>query len=331
MPTIKSEPSRRKKNNDNRKHTPFHGYTEAIPVATREHIIQSTRTCNFDGMDFIDRYFSSDAFRKIVDSGKYIFLDGRIILKSKSCLRLSDSGLQISLPKSEDLTAYCSNFYRTLKGVSFGPPSRAKKVRPLRNIRRDRAWRGHIRATDIPVVKIEDPQGKVLLVGHRTRSRYSHSLGTMHLAKSWSESYEQAKKITSLKDITTSNLFLFLGGGQEPPNNFSEALIFFMEERNITVERLADETGLSEKTIQRLRNNPEIRPTLETVIAICVGLHLDAYSGDTLVYLAGYRLTNKKCEKMYRLFINFAFKETVFECNNALIRCGLKPLTNLHN
>lgn len=331
MPKTKPEPSRGKRNNDKRMHTPRGAYVDSVPVVAREHIIQTTRTCSFDGLGFIDRYFSSDAFRKIVDSGKYIFLDGRIILKSKSCLRLSDAGLQIALPKSEDLTAYCSNLYRSLKGVSFGVQSRARKMGPSRNAKRGRAWRGHPRATDIPVVKIEDPKGKVYVVGHGTHSRYSHSMETMRLAKSWSESFEEAKKISSLRDITTSNLFLFMGGGQEPPHNFADALIFFMEERNVTVECLAEETGLSEKTIQRLRNSSGGRPDLKTVIAICVGLHLDAYSGDTLLHLAGYILTNKKCDKMYRLFINFAFKETVFECNNALIRCGLKPLTNLHN
>ena len=331
MPKTKPELRRGKKTTDTHKRVYPKGHSGSMPAVERVRITQNAPTYNFDGLGFIDKYFYSESFRNIVDSGKYIFLDGKIVLKSKSCLQLSDDGLHIYLPKNDDLTAYCSNLHRSASGVSIGKPARAKIGNSTRFNKRGRAWNFHPLDTDFPGVKITDPRGKVIVVGHGTHQRYSHSIGVFRLAKSWRESFEEAKKISSLKDITTSNLFLFMGGGQEPPHNFADALIFFMEERNVTVECLAEETGLSEKTIQRLRNSSGGRPDLKTVIAICVGLHLDAYSGDTLLHLAGYILTNKKCDKMYRLFINFAFKETVFECNNALIRCGLKPLTNLHN
>ena len=66
---------------------------------------------------------------------------------------------------------------------------------------------------------------------------------------------------------------------------------------------------------------------IDVPLAVCLALHLNSYQGNMMLLLAGYTLKNTKTDCMYRFFIDFAFKETVLECNNALIRCGLKPLT----
>jgi len=89
--------------------------------------------------------------------------------------------------------------------------------------------------------------------------------------------------------------------------------------------------GLSERTIGRMRDPENESHKLNAVVAVCVALHLNAYQGSMMLMLAGYTLKNTKTDCMYRFFIDFAFKETVLECNNALIRCGLKPLTKLHD
>lgn len=74
----------------------------------------------------------------------------------------------------------------------------------------------------------------------------------------------------SVKDWT--RLFA-TGGGGNLPYDFGDALKLLMEEREITVEQLAETSGLSEKTISRLRSG-ENKPSLPTVIAICIGLSL---------------------------------------------------------
>ena len=242
----------------------------------------------FSATEVLHFYLNSKSFRKNIDSGRYIYIDGRIVLKHKKCIKVNEEGrLSLKRLPDEELALYCLK-----KEYHYSRPVRHSY--PACNRHNRRAFKASI------------PKAVV--------------------------TFEQAQKINSSRDLTADNLVIFLGGGGgDLPFSFSVALTQYMDESGVTVECLAEETGLSEKTIQRLRNNPDIQPSIETVIAICVGLHLDPYRGEMLLHLAGYTLTNKKRDRIYKVFIGFAYKDTVLECNNALIRCGLKPLTNLHN
>ena len=104
-----------------------------------------------------------------------------------------------------------------------------------------------------------------------------------------------------------------------------------MKERGVIIEGLAELTGVSDRTIRRMWDPKNEIYSLNAVVAVCVALHLKTYQCDMMLMLAGYALKNTKTDNLYRLFLNFAFKETVLDCNNALIRCGLKPLAKLYD
>lgn len=245
----------------------------------------------FSADEVLAFYLNSKSFRENIDSGRYLYLDGRIVLKLKKCIKVNEEGhLSLKNMTDKEMSLYC--------------------LKKKYNYSRHYKW---------PAIRSHK----------RNYRRLNYAKKTLCKAVI---TFEQAKKFNSVRDLTTDNLFIFLGGGNGgSPLNFSEAMTYYMDELGVTVESLAEETGLSEKTIQRLRNNPDVQPSLETVIAVCIGLHLDQYCGDMLLHLAGYTLTNKKRDRIYRVLISFAFKDTVLDCNNALIRCGLKPLTNLHD
>lgn len=254
---------------------------------------------DFSGMDFFSLYHSSSDFREIVKSGKYIYFDGRIVLKSKSCLTLRDNKLELTIPQGAKLSDFCAGMRRSVvvrvdgfgaRGAALRKP--AMKSHPVKG---PRPYRG---ATKYPLFE---------------------------------QSFIPAGKITSLNDITNDNLFLFYGGGQEPPHNFGEALVHFMEKKNVTVEELAERTGLSPKTIQRMRNSSGGNYKLEAVIAVCIALHLEPYHSDMMIELAGYKLNCTARDAVYRLCIHYAYEQTVESCNNKLIELGQKPLTNLHD
>lgn len=81
-----------------------------------------------------------------------------------------------------------------------------------------------------------------------------------------------------------------------------------MEERGITIEKLVELTGLSERTIGRMRDNANESHTLNTVVAVCVALHLNSYQGNMMLLLAGYTLKNTKkivCTDFYKHCIIF--------------------------
>jgi len=56
------------------------------------------------------------------------------------------------------------------------------------------------------------------------------------------------------------------------PLNFGEALKLLMKyPPRTTVEQLAEISGLSDKTIQRMRNGDSA--AVQSIVAICIGLH----------------------------------------------------------
>lgn len=276
----KNKKSKKKKNQNH------DGITVEIEKMPRHYYRQSFE---FTGTDFFYLYLRYPKFKSAIDSGKYVFVDGKVVLKSKKCLRVKDGRLTTIDFSDEEISEYCLSlvYIRRPMGVHYRPALG----------RRAPGRRGSVYRLRMPTIE--------------TR-------------------IAEAKKISSLKDITKDNLFVMIGGGQEPPINFCKALVHFMTVCGVTIAQLAEETGLSEKTIQRMRNDPDRTPSLESVVAVCVGLHLDAYDSDMLLHLAGYQLTNRKTDRVYRLFLNFAFKESVKDCNDLLIRLGMEPLTDLH-
>lgn len=116
------------------------------------------------------------------------------------------------------------------------------------------------------------------------------------------------------------------GGGMEPPSTFRQTLKLYMENENISVEELAYVSGISERTIGKMRNQVGYKPMLNNVIAICIGLHLNPSYSYRLIELAGYRLTESDQDVAYRLLIDKAQEVSIEDCNRFLKRANLKPL-----
>ena len=144
-----------------------------------------------------------------------------------------------------------------------------------------------------------------------------------------STSYKGAKKAFSVSDITMENANIIFGGDFPPNDDFNTLIKKIIADRGITYGNLSELTGVSEKTISRICTS-DYHPSLETVIALCVGLDIDPYNSINLIHLAGYNLTNSKRDKAYRFIINCAYCETVYNCNRMLERLGFqKTLSNL--
>lgn len=142
------------------------------------------------------------------------------------------------------------------------------------------------------------------------------------------ENMAAAKAVTSLEDINTDNVaYLVSGEDSYTSESFGKALVSLMGKRHITVEQLAEQTHLSPKTIQRMRTKADFRFDHKTVVALCVGLHLDAYDSRKMLELAGLVLTGNRRDRVYQVILNFAFKETVDSCNELLQRLEMEPLT----
>lgn len=229
----------------------------------------------FTDVGFLTRYLSSFAFRRMIDSGKYAYVDGRVVLNSPDCLQYQYGRLLLKKCVYDSPPIYC-----------------------LRLIKRS----VHSRRTRFST--------------HRERSYEKES------------TYHHAVKIRSFKEVTLENVLNFTGGTPIPPWNFGKELIRLMEERHITEEQLAELTGLSEKTIQRMRNSDE-RPSLCNIIALAVAMSLCLWDSLALIKYAGYELTESREERLFRAILMCTEENSVYDCNRMLERLHMKPLTKL--
>lgn len=87
----------------------------------------------------------------------------------------------------------------------------------------------------------------------------------------------------------------------------------------VTVEQLSEESLIGVKTIQRMRNDITYNPKLSTIIAICVGLHLQPALSMDLVTKTGYGFKLYLEEHvMYQFIINSMYLSSIHECNEVL-------------
>ena len=94
------------------------------------------------------------------------------------------------------------------------------------------------------------------------------------------------------------------------PHDFPDALVTIMKWRDITVEKLAEEAGLDAKTITRLRNpTDDYTVKKETLIAVCIGLHIPPPLSSELFEKAGIRLNSTELDLTYRFLLNYCWQQ----------------------
>ncbi len=77
---------------------------------------------------------------------------------------------------------------------------------------------------------------------------------------------------------------------QSLPASFHAAFAMLMDAKGITVEKLAEETMLSERSITRYRNREQDSFSADTVAILCLGLGLDPILSFAMMEKAGIHL-----------------------------------------
>jgi DNA-binding Xre family transcriptional regulator len=111
------------------------------------------------------------------------------------------------------------------------------------------------------------------------------------------------------------------------PNGFSAALIWLMEQRDITEERLAETARVSSKTIQRMRTNAVKEYEPGTVVAVCVGLQLFPRISYKMLDKAGIAIRDTERDYLYSHILDTLYKSPIYECNKLLEAANYPPLT----
>lgn len=107
---------------------------------------------------------------------------------------------------------------------------------------------------------------------------------------------------------------------------FSQAAYGHIQRKGYNKIIFADKTLLSEKTFDRIKNNQLNNPTLETVMAICIGLELSPPYSEELLKAAGFTLNNSPQQLAYKKLLHSYRGHSLYECNEVLGALGLSPI-----
>lgn len=113
----------------------------------------------------------------------------------------------------------------------------------------------------------------------------------------------------------------------QPEPTFSDTLKLFMKERRISEIKLADELGISPRHLRRLRNG-KAKPTFETLVALCIAMHLEPWNSEALFRSAWQRIPASGDGIVYMFLIYVCYTLSVAECNAFLRLYNMPPLTD---
>ena len=106
---------------------------------------------------------------------------------------------------------------------------------------------------------------------------------------------------------------------------FGEALKLLMNDRDMSVEKMESESGLSVSTVKRLRAGQEA--SAEQVVAISVALRLPSMVSSDLLRMCGITLDfNNQRNTVYQMILTGHYKDGIEKVNVYLAACGCAPL-----
>lgn len=111
------------------------------------------------------------------------------------------------------------------------------------------------------------------------------------------------------------------------PGSFAETLVALQKERKLSNKQLADRSLVGEKTIQRLRNDEEYPTSVQTVLALCVGLKLPLPEAEMFLGKTDFKLNSLKGEGyIYQCVMGACAENSIYEINEMLKENGITPL-----
>lgn len=108
------------------------------------------------------------------------------------------------------------------------------------------------------------------------------------------------------------------------PSSFSGTLDYHIKRRGYTNEKMEERTGISSRMIQDYRNMKHPKPTLQSVLALCIGLNLQPAFSYDLISKAGHNIVIPSDEFLvYRYLIDNHHMENILMWNAKLQDAGI--------
>ena len=103
------------------------------------------------------------------------------------------------------------------------------------------------------------------------------------------------------------------------PGDFGETLKRLMKNHGYTIEKLAEDTGLSESTIKSYRGKPMATYNKKNIVAMSIAMHLHPWYTEELLRKARLELSNVEPDPTLKLLYTYCYKaDSLWECNEII-------------
>ena len=117
-----------------------------------------------------------------------------------------------------------------------------------------------------------------------------------------------------------------LGLRKKMNDSFADSLAAVIDWSDMTEEKIAEAADIEVRTLQRLKNDEDQNPTMETIIALCIAMTLPPVISRTLIEKAGHKFKANTRDFMYGFLIDACYTQSLGECNKMLIDQDVKPI-----
>lgn len=215
--------------------------------------------------EMIVEYVRNEKFRAIIDTGRYIYVDGHICVNDEKYVCKSGEDLLLTRWANEHVDACCLRF--------------------VRNYNRN-------------------PQTHYICGQLNSDEEYNGRSLTLMASEKMPDLQTQAAHFSRIL--------------KEMPSSFHEAFSWLMDCMEVTVGKLAEETMVSDRTIQRYRNEERKQYTADAVAVLCIGLHLDPLLSMALLERAGICWRNTPEDLILKVVLLGMYRMRVSEVRSYL-------------
>lgn len=111
--------------------------------------------------------------------------------------------------------------------------------------------------------------------------------------------------------------------------SFNQMTVELMKQKKMTIQKLADETGLSEETIKNMRNDPARIFQIKEIVAVCIAMHLSPETSEIYIKAGPSKFLSSTDMMLYQYALHQWYTLPVDVVNRRLVEAGAKPLTSL--
>ena len=225
--------------------------------------------------EMLDEYVRNEDFRAIIDTGRYIYVDGHVCINDPEYVVKQGNKLKLTEWANAHVDQCCLRFVRTY---------------------------------------YRDQQTHYVYGQLNSDEEYNGRNLTLSASERAPQLYQRA--------METSRMLT------ELPHTFHETFAKLMDLYRIKVEKLAEETLLSERSITRYRTKEADDYSVDKVAVLCVGMHLDPLFSLDLMRKAGILLRNTPADLVINAVLMGMHQYSVQEVSRYLKDCGYPRIKN---